>query len=183
MTTANRPEASQIQHGHHSEETAFIIASYPYGRLRCQKKVWIETVKGKGSRLVEQTQNPKNNRWNKPHKSTYSTFMFLYIATETGYLHHYSLDFYNYKKMEETFAYINNVIGTDNISDLQKIELRNNAALNLSANYAYSLPKYSEEEKAPIKLWLKCQVSAIFNDPFNAIKFEPCPVEAPAMAA
>jgi len=67
--------------GHTSPETAFLIADYPYGRkLRCQRRVWIEHSPSHGFRFVAQTTNPKNGRWNKPHKSTYSEIaMGLYL--------------------------------------------------------------------------------------------------------
>jgi len=59
--------------GHTSEQTAYLIADYPYGRtLRCQRKVWLESDPKRGVRFVAQTDNPKNGRWNKPHKSTYT---------------------------------------------------------------------------------------------------------------
>jgi hypothetical protein len=59
--------------GHVSESTAYLIADYPYGRtLRCQRRVWLESDPKKGVRFVAQTDNPKNGRWNKPHKSTYT---------------------------------------------------------------------------------------------------------------
>ncbi|HEX6826550.1 MAG TPA: hypothetical protein VF077_09580 [Nitrospiraceae bacterium] len=58
--------------GHTSPETAYLIGDYPYGRtLRCQRKVWLENDPKRGVRFVAQTDNPKNGRWNKPHKSTY----------------------------------------------------------------------------------------------------------------
>jgi len=69
--------------GHTSEETAYLIEDYPYGRLRCQRKVWLESDPKKGVRFVAQTNNPKNGRWNKPHKSTYSDVAgCLYLDTE-----------------------------------------------------------------------------------------------------
>jgi len=59
--------------GHTSEQTAYLIADYPYGRtLRCQRKVWLESDPKRGVRFVAQTDNPKNGRWNKSHKSTYT---------------------------------------------------------------------------------------------------------------
>lgn len=58
----------------HTQENPFVIDSYPYGRLRCVKRVWLETKKNKGTRCVGQTQNPKNQVWNKPHASTYAEF-------------------------------------------------------------------------------------------------------------
>ena len=43
-----------------SPETAYIIEDYPFGfRLRCKMRVWIESDKKKGMRVVRQTTNPK----------------------------------------------------------------------------------------------------------------------------
>lgn len=61
-------------YNHNSEETAYLIADYPYGfRLRCQMKVWLEFKEGNGWRMVSQTSNPKKPGlvWNTPKKSTY----------------------------------------------------------------------------------------------------------------
>lgn len=59
--------------GHTSQETAYLISDYPYGRtLRCQRRVWLESDPKRGVRFVAQTNNPKNGRWNKPHMSTYT---------------------------------------------------------------------------------------------------------------
>lgn len=71
---------------HTSEETAFLIESYPYGRLRCQKRVWLETNK-KGTRLVSRTSNPKRgNDWRNAEKaSTYHPFAALYLDAD-GYV-------------------------------------------------------------------------------------------------
>ncbi len=55
---------------HDSMENAYVIDDYPYGRLRTEMRVWVETTK-QGQRDVRQTQNPKTGKWNKPHKSTY----------------------------------------------------------------------------------------------------------------
>jgi hypothetical protein len=79
-----------VLHGHVSQDTAYLIADYPYGRqLRCQMRVWIEqAAKGaaKGQyRVMRQTSNPKVTRpdgshpWNKPHASTYSDWLVLYL--------------------------------------------------------------------------------------------------------
>lgn len=61
---------------HTSEETAYIVQSYPYGRKRTQKKFWIETTK-RGDRLCGMTLNPKTQQWNNPHKDTYKDVMVL----------------------------------------------------------------------------------------------------------
>lgn len=55
---------------HVSEETAYLISDYPYGRLRCQKRVWLETSPRKGVRMVTRTSNPKRgNDWNNASKA------------------------------------------------------------------------------------------------------------------
>ena len=61
-------------YGHNSEETAYLIADYPYGfRMRCQMKVWLEFKASKGWRIVRRTSNPKRpGTWNAPKASTYS---------------------------------------------------------------------------------------------------------------
>lgn len=79
-----------VLHGHTSQDTAYLIADYPYGRqLRCQMRVWIEqAAKGaaKGQyRTMRQTDNPKrtladgSHPWKKPHASTYSDWLVLYL--------------------------------------------------------------------------------------------------------
>lgn len=70
----------------HSQENPFVIPSYPYGRLRCVKHVWLETKPKKGVRLMEQTQNPKNMRWNKPHASTYAEISGALYLDENGHV-------------------------------------------------------------------------------------------------
>lgn len=60
---------------HTSPETASLMPDSPYGfRLRCQMRVWLESRKGHGYRMMTQTSNPKNAGlvWNKPKASIYS---------------------------------------------------------------------------------------------------------------
>lgn len=94
--------------GHISESTAYIIADYPYGfRLRCQKRVWIETTKS-GSRIVEQTSNPKVSGlvWNKPKKSTYSDIIVMFIDDETEHISFSSLS-YSYDDLPRMESFLN----------------------------------------------------------------------------
>lgn len=70
-----------VLHGHDSQETAYVVDDYPYGRtLRCRIRYWIETKQGHGQRVMSQTSNPKvGNTWsNKPKGSTYCDMMILY---------------------------------------------------------------------------------------------------------
>lgn len=83
--------------GHTSQETAYVVADYPYGfRLRCQIRYWIETTKH-GQRVVSQTTNPKKPGivWNKPKASTYTPLRVLFIDESTGYVENDALSFYS----------------------------------------------------------------------------------------
>jgi hypothetical protein len=65
-------------------ETAFVQEDYPYGRrLRCQRRVWIETKPRYGMRFVSQTSNPKARsstiQWNTPHGGTYDELIALWV--------------------------------------------------------------------------------------------------------
>ena len=67
-----------VLYGHESEDTAYVVDDYPYGfRLRTKIRYWVETDERRGQRMVSQTLNPKNGRWNKPKTSTYSDLVFL----------------------------------------------------------------------------------------------------------
>lgn len=57
---------------HNSSSTAYVIDDYPYGSMRTQKRVWVETNKEGRQRLVSQTVNPKTGKLNKPKASIYS---------------------------------------------------------------------------------------------------------------
>lgn len=76
-------------YGHTSEDTAYLIADYPYGfTLRCQKKVWIEYKANKGYRLVSRTSNPKKpGVWNKEDKSTYCAVAGNLFLDDEGHCH------------------------------------------------------------------------------------------------
>lgn len=74
---------------HTSPETAYIIEDYPFGfRLRCKMRVWIESDKKKGMRVVRQTTDPRKagEFWNAPKKSTYSDIRVLYLDSDTDHI-------------------------------------------------------------------------------------------------
>lgn len=73
------PPGLRVLTGHTSQETAYVQPDYPYGRHRCQRRVWIETKPKQGQRFVAQTQDPKRLRWNAPHASTYSPIKVLVL--------------------------------------------------------------------------------------------------------
>ena len=69
-----------------SPETATYVNGYPYGfRLRTQIRYWVESKPKFGQRLVSQTMNPKNGRWNKPKAGTYSEIVIMGKAAN-GYI-------------------------------------------------------------------------------------------------
>jgi hypothetical protein len=79
-------ERVRVLNGHTSQETAYVVDDYPYGRrLRCKIRYWIETAekgaaKGK-QRFVSQTTDPKRSYefWNKPKPSTYALIAVMYL--------------------------------------------------------------------------------------------------------
>lgn len=105
---------------HTNETNAFINENYPYGRLRTERRVWIETdPKGKkGDRFVTQTKNPKNGRWNKPKKSTYQSLGFLFLD-EKKHIHWTAVNIYSDKKKIEYIAQA--VGGVDKLNEGQRI--------------------------------------------------------------
>lgn len=106
-----------LLNNHNSEENAYVIEDYPYGRtLRCKMRVWIETTK-KGQRVVRQTTNPKKDfeYWNKPKKSTYSDFFVMYIDQETGYVEteSYSLGYNDYSDFKAFLAEYESILDSE----------------------------------------------------------------------
>lgn len=131
--------------GYDSETNAFLIRDYPYGRLRCLKKVWIETDKKGNQRTANQTQNPKTLKWNKPKKSTYSDMIFLYIDhNEKDYLKpfHISLNV-GYTKLKATHQYlIDNEI---ELNDHQKRSFFTSYINNSIISYNWNYQSYKQE--------------------------------------
>jgi hypothetical protein len=78
---------------------------YPYGRLKCNIKFWVEFVKGKGFRWVSQTTNPKNGRLNAPKKSTYSQFM-VHQIDENGHNKPFGLMLYGYEDISKLIEFL-----------------------------------------------------------------------------
>ena len=98
-------ERVTVLHGHVSPDTAYLIEDYPYGRLRCQRRVWIDGPPDKGQykgqyRVMRQTNNPKRtgpdrpgkygegevgpggHPWNAPKAGTYTDWIVLYLDEE-----------------------------------------------------------------------------------------------------
>jgi tRNA G18 (ribose-2'-O)-methylase SpoU len=98
------------------ENTAHNTDDYPYGRYRTSCRWWVETRLSQGQRVAQQTLNPKTNRWNKPHYSTYSPVKFLYVD-KVGHTHNFGFGLWRSE------AYVNAVavfVGEQNLTEYQK---------------------------------------------------------------
>lgn len=103
-------------YGHISQETAYLIGDYPYGRtLRCQRRVWLESDPKRGVRFVAQTDNPKNGRWNKPHKSTYTDIAAALYLDADNHVQWEGIGMYSTAEQALTFAqcYGKNCVGAE----------------------------------------------------------------------
>ncbi|MCQ3977570.1 MAG: hypothetical protein DPW09_29425, partial [Anaerolineae bacterium] len=88
-------------------ETAFVQTDYPYGRrLRCQRRVWVETKPRHGMRLVTQTSNPRRAGlvWNAPHPETYQDLIALWVD-DKGFIQTDSLNNLSYHDLADLDAW------------------------------------------------------------------------------
>lgn len=96
--------------GHVSQETAYVVTDYPYGRLHAEMRFWVETKEKNGQRLMMQSVNPKTGRVNKPHASTYSELMCLFVNNDNGHCENARLSLYESKAdcdlFETTFGQV-----------------------------------------------------------------------------
>lgn len=150
-------------YGHISEETAYLVESYPYGGLRCKKKYWIEYNKKKGFRLVTRTENPKTFRWNAPDKGTYVMFAACMYIDEKGHVTWASIN--NGSEAKETLSFIESFPGADlsNIKVLIAVRMQYSKAKSegkavYSFNGVPQLPNEDEiqQAKEDVVLWQKC---------------------------
>lgn len=134
--------------GHTSRETAYLIESYPYGRLRCKMLIWIETNNRGEQREVRQTENPKTMRWNNPKKSTYSDLMFLYKDhADNDHIKTYSVS-YNYGSAEEIKE--NYQIIKDNNLPMSEIQQKNMKYALIQLTYSNLQWTYRKYEPATL---------------------------------
>lgn len=131
-----------------SPETAHVQPDYPYGRrLRCQRRVWVETNPRYGMRLVTQTSNPKRAKlvWNTPHAGTYSDLIALY-TDENDHIHTDSLTNIEYYPLEQLDAW-----ASRNVEFLQVNEYARNKFNSARANrVAYEARKANGEIKVKV---------------------------------
>jgi len=91
------PEPNTRIVGAVSPETAVLVSDYPYGsRLRCVMRYWLEARPGKGTRVMQQTNNPKRPGlfWNKPKASTYTAGAVVLYTNADGHVKSRGIDGY-----------------------------------------------------------------------------------------
>jgi succinate dehydrogenase/fumarate reductase-like Fe-S protein len=82
-------------YNHVSMETSYLVEGYPYGRLKCRIRFWLESHPKKGFRFVSQTENPKNLQWNNPKRSTYSLLAACMYIDDKGHVQWSSVNEYS----------------------------------------------------------------------------------------
>jgi hypothetical protein len=112
--TACEEKSMTPLYGHTSEDTAYLVEDYPYGRLRCKIKFWLEHQPRKGWRFVSQTENPKNGRWNNPRKGTYYVLGGCMYLDEKGHVQASLLS--EYAKPEEILKFLESFPNADTLT-------------------------------------------------------------------
>jgi len=98
-------------YGHDNIDSAYVVEDYPYGRLRTQKRFWLEHKPKKGWRFMGQTLNPKTQRWNKPKASTYTDFAGAMYLDVHGHVQWTGLG--RYSSAEEVSEFVQNFPKSD----------------------------------------------------------------------
>lgn len=155
--------------GHADFKTAFIVPSYPYGRLRTEMRYWIETVKGKGDRHVYQTLNPKTNRYNAEKKSTYYDFAFMYTDSETGYCHWSAYTVHSVEDAQKVYKFIKETYGLQNIKPEQAEQLKYKWAAMIKIEASWDAKRY--QDPAEYLYWAREYITYVVKTDFD--KLEP----------
>ena len=115
MTASFKNQPVIVLTGHTREAIAHVATDYPYGRLRCQRRTWIEHSAKHGYRFVAQTQNPKTMRWNKPAKSTYVEIAAAMYLDQVGHVQWTGVGIYSSaaESMEFAQAFGSSALGLD----------------------------------------------------------------------
>jgi hypothetical protein len=127
MEVSKMADKVNVLQGHSTEDTAFVVADYPYGfRLRTQIRYWIETTKH-GDRFVSQTLNPKTGKWNAPKKSTYSDVIVMVRDESNGHIGYISWS-PDYTEQKDLDSFLQRV-GDYAFSDAQKERIKYGRAI------------------------------------------------------
>ena len=131
--------------GHDSMKNAYVIEDYPYGRLRTQMRVWVESVPKKGDRVWRQTLNPKTNKWNNPKKSTFNPILVLYKDEKD---HIRSQGISQYSNPEEVQKFIKAIGGDKKLNKIQKVAFEEMSGKTLEKEdpkWTYKFDRYKDK--------------------------------------
>lgn len=135
----------QYLYKHDSMKNAYVIEDYPYGFLRTQMKVWVESVPKKGDRVFRQTLDPKRHKWNKPKASTFAPIMFLYID-EKGHVKSTAVS--QYSSPDEVKKFIKDIGGDKRLNKYQKSQFGELSGKTLDAEdpkWTYKFERYNDK--------------------------------------
>ena len=150
-------------YNHNSRETAYLVDSYPYGRLRCKIWFWLEHNDSKGFRFCSQTENPKNGRMNANKKSTYTKFAACMYLDEENHVQWTGIS--EYSDCDKALTFVQQCPN----ADLSVLKCWSNAKARycnqiLSAGTSFGTPlseldkeRYQREYKVWTQVNLACQ--------------------------
>lgn len=145
----------EILYSYDSIDNAYVIEDYPYGRLRTQMFVWIESNPKKGDRYGHYTIDPKSGRKNKPKYSTYHEFAYLY-KDEKDHVQYGTLSSYDFiEKLNENLKWINDVYGINNVNDNQFISYFGAIGTQFVISFSYWIKEVAEDRKDEFRTWGK----------------------------
>lgn len=147
-------------YGRISEQTAYLVEDYPYGRMtRCRIRYWVEYREKKGFRFVSQTENPKTLLWNKPKTSTYFLVALNLYLDENSHVQYRCLS--EYSESEEVLQFVKDFPHTD------KTELKAWCILKLAyVRSCISGKAYFEVNGTP-KPWTETDIEKFKQDENN----------------
>jgi hypothetical protein len=131
-----------------TKETPITVENYPYGFKRTQARYYIETVKGKGQRVIFQTLNPTTGNWNKPKLGTYDFIAVLYRNLENGHVENTGIGHYTDEKALALFL---SMFPEEKLSDYQQHALtflRAKIRANKHVKYTVTTGNLTVEEQA-----------------------------------
>jgi|SRR5689334_4719063 len=137
---------------HTSFETAYEVVDYPYGfTLRTKMRIWIETKKRHGQRVVSCTLNPKvaGEKWNKPKAGTYSQMAVLFINSDNG---HVESDGFSAYSADKAAAFLSDY--SEGLTDYQRGKLIILEALVRSENIT-GKTIYGSDQETRNEIWNK----------------------------
>lgn len=179
-------------YGHTSKDTAYLQPDYPYGRqLRCQRRVWIEHDPKKGMRFCTQTTNPKvaGTVWNKPKKSTYSSYICLLLNPENEHIIDYHLQLWTdtgtIAKFQQFWLLFYGRLDTFNQEQLDQLGKWIAKAVNQSKHYhpiAASVPTISPRIEVDVE-WFYHQETGLFWEAYANQVGEGNPSQLPIVSA